>query len=352
MSLFISFPPSLPPSAHPPRSLAFDPSGHVIAAGLAGGAITLFLLFFSVTPPSATSFQRASDSTGELIIMELETRKDCIEEISDLKFSPNGRMLAVGSHDNFIDVYSCKLNEMADVSATAAAAAAAAARSTQTALVSAPYTLALRYLKRLRGHTSYVTHLDWSGDNRLLQSTCGSYELLYWDVQSGKQLPQSRDHLEADCPWASETCTIGFPVMGIWLPNAKGTDINCVDVRKQQQQQAGTGSHSIVATGDDFGHLSLFNYPCVVKKAPRKSYQGHSSHIMGIKFIPSATKPSPSSSSPSSSYSSYSSSSQAPSSKIVTVGGNDCAAIVWKTYPDPVRAFPVKGVKGGRNYGR
>ena len=40
-----------------------------------------------------------------------------------------------------------------------------------------------RFVKRLMGHASYITALDWSLDGRLLQSTDGGYELLYWDVQ-------------------------------------------------------------------------------------------------------------------------------------------------------------------------
>ena len=39
-----------------------------------------------------------------------------------------------------------------------------------------------RFVKRLTGHASYITALDWSLDGRLLQSTDGGYELLYWDV--------------------------------------------------------------------------------------------------------------------------------------------------------------------------
>ena len=32
-------------------------------------------------------------------------RRDCKEDISDIKYSPDNRMIAVGSHDNFIDLY-------------------------------------------------------------------------------------------------------------------------------------------------------------------------------------------------------------------------------------------------------
>ena len=39
-------------------------------------------------------------------------------------------------------------------------------------------TASLTPLHRLRGHSSYITHLDWTADGQLLRSTCGAYELL------------------------------------------------------------------------------------------------------------------------------------------------------------------------------
>ena len=119
----------------------------------------------------------------------------------------------------------------------------------------------VKALRRLRGHSSYVNHIDWSLDSRLLQSTCGAYELLYWDVAKGGQLLSSADTLEGDTRWASRTVTLGFGVMGIWPPNAKGTDINAVDVDE---------ALGLCVTSDDCGRLSLFNYPCIVADAPSK----------------------------------------------------------------------------------
>lgn len=76
------------------------------------------------------------------------------EEISDLKFSPDGKMLAVGSHDNFIDIY-----EVGD---------------------------SWKLRSVLRAHSSYITHIDWSLDSKYLRSNCGAYELLFWDASTGK----------------------------------------------------------------------------------------------------------------------------------------------------------------------
>ena len=98
-------------------------------------------------------------------------------------------------------------------------------------------------------HSSVVTHLDWSSDRVplvsrndpsvsssqqslslassrsgeagggaeavsprwVLQSTSASYELLYFD-DCGKVVMQT----QRDTGWASWSCVLGFPVMGMW----------------------------------------------------------------------------------------------------------------------------------------
>ena len=40
-----------------------------------------------------------------------------------------------------------------------------------------------------------------------------------------------------------------------------------------------------MVTGDDFGNVNLFNYPCIAKNAPHRSFSGHSSHVMNVKFL-------------------------------------------------------------------
>ena len=69
-------------------------------------------------------------------------RKDAKEEISDIKFSPRNDLMAVGSHDNFIYVYACP---------------------------QVPTSPDLSPVFRLKGHSSYITHLDWSTDAKLLR---------------------------------------------------------------------------------------------------------------------------------------------------------------------------------------
>jgi WD40 repeat protein len=71
------------------------------------------------------------------------------EWFEDMKFSPNGEFLAVGSHDNSIYVFSMP-------------------------------TMALH--KKIGKSSSYITHLDWSVDSAAIRTNDGSYELLFYEV--------------------------------------------------------------------------------------------------------------------------------------------------------------------------
>jgi hypothetical protein len=47
-------------------------------------------------------------------------------------------------------------------------------------------------IARCQGHSSYIRHVDWSADSRVLQTSCGAYELLYFDAATGKQVRRGR----------------------------------------------------------------------------------------------------------------------------------------------------------------
>eukprot|EP01015_Nassula_variabilis_P015377 TRINITY_DN2294_c0_g1_i3.p1 TRINITY_DN2294_c0_g1~~TRINITY_DN2294_c0_g1_i3.p1 ORF type:complete len:168 (+),score=13.09 TRINITY_DN2294_c0_g1_i3:108-611(+) len=132
---------------------------------------------------------------------------------------------------------------------------------------------------RCRGHSSYITHLDWTEDSSSLHSTCGAYELLYWDGTTGKQITSGASAFR-DEKWATWTCTLGWPVQGIWPMNADGTDINSVD-RSHSQIDKG---YQLLALGDDFGKVRVFRYPCLKKGAESIEGVGHSSHVTNVKF--------------------------------------------------------------------
>ena len=183
--------------------------------------------------------------TREFVLVH--TGKDRKEEISDVKFSPDGEKLAVGSHDNFVDIY-----HVAD----------------------------FKRIGICKGHSSYITHFDWSVDSAFIHSNCGAYELLFWDGNTGKQIPGGATQLK-DEEWSSWTCVIGWPVQGVYPPYADGTDINAVD---RSKKRFGNNEYQVIASADDFGMVKLLRYPCLEKTSESVVGRGHCSHVTNVKF--------------------------------------------------------------------
>lgn len=57
-----------------------------------------------------------------------------------------------------------------------------------------------------------------------------------------------------DTEWATNTCTITFTTVGIWPPEADGTDINACDRSHNSE---------LLASVDDFGKVNLYAYPAI-----------------------------------------------------------------------------------------
>ncbi|XP_044895381.1 echinoderm microtubule-associated protein-like 3 isoform X3 [Felis catus] len=202
----------------------FHPSGAVVAVGL---------------------------NTGRWLVLDTETREivsdvtDGNEQLSVVRYSPDGLYLAIGSHDNMIYIYS----------------------------VSSEGAKSSRF-GRCVGHSSFITHLDWSKDGNFIMSNSGDYEILYWDVAGGCKLLRNR-YESRDREWATYTCVLGFHVYGVWPDGSDGTDINSL-CRSHNER--------VVAVADDFCKVHLFQYPCARAKAPSLVYGGHGSHVTSVRF--------------------------------------------------------------------
>jgi microtubule-associated protein-like 6 len=232
------------------RAVCYSPDGSLIAVGQGG---------------SVGRGKRKKDGAFKVLnesdLSSLYEGHESHEWIQDVKFSPDGNTLAIGSHDNIIYMHSC-----ADWSVKA----------------------------KCEAHNSYITHFDFSADSQWLKSTCGAYELLYFDANTAAQEGSATKVKDVD--WSSQTCTLGWPVQGIWPPCADGTDINAVDR---------SGNGKLLCTADDFGKVKLFNYPVLDKDAGFLVFRGHSSHVTNVRFSLGDTH-------------------------VITTGGNDRCVFQWK----------------------
>ncbi|XP_010148849.1 PREDICTED: echinoderm microtubule-associated protein-like 4, partial [Eurypyga helias] len=147
----------------------------------------------------------------------------------------------------------------------------------------------------VKGHSSYITHLDWSPDNKYIMSNSGDYEILYWDIPSGCKLIRNRSDCK-DIDWTTYTCVLGFQVFGVWPEGSDGTDINAL-VRSHNRK--------VIAVADDFCKVHLFQYPCSKPKAPSHKYSAHSSHVTNVSFTHS-------------------------DGHLISTGGKDTSIIQWK----------------------
>lgn len=268
------------------QCIAFDGTGNFLVAGLTSSVITVFAYIKGLGAAAGGSGGKQSSQANAVQgsqvpytsgLKELISRKDAKEQINDIKFSPDGKKIAAGSGDNFIYIYSCEMGGNGDnVSCT------------------------LKPLHKISGHSSFITHLDWSVNSLYIQSNCGAYDLLCWNVSTGKAY---NEELPSDIEWATHTCVLGGNLMGIWTAEAQGNDINSVDVSQE---------HGLCVTGDDNGKMVLLNYPCLVKNAPRKVLDAHSSHVTGVRFVNRKT------------------SDKTTVTEVVSVGGRDTTMAVWK----------------------
>ncbi len=81
--------------------------------------------------------------------------------------------------------------------------------------------------------------------------------------------------LSAPADWATWTGVLGEITTGMWPKFSDKTDINSTDSPK---------ARDILATGDDFGFVKLFKFPCPGKDAKHKKFAGHSAHVTTVRF--------------------------------------------------------------------
>lgn len=94
-------------------------------------------------------------------------------------FSLDGNFLAIGSHDNYIYIYA-----VAENGRKYSRVGKCSVSSVFFTLPSSPsplwvISLILIPLIPRQGHSSFITHLDWSVDSQYLVSNSGDYEILY-----------------------------------------------------------------------------------------------------------------------------------------------------------------------------
>ena len=198
--------------------------------------------------------------------------------IGVVRFSPAGNLLCVGSHDKKMYAYNVDSNNWEGTFKKE------------------------KYI--FNKHSSAVLHMDFSADGKFIQETDQAEELLFLDPETGKQETSATKMAEyhgvdgvADKRiFATQTCILGWPVLGIWPPGTSNQFINSCDR---------SPNNKLIATSDDDGQVKIFRFPAAQENSKFKVGLGHSSHTTGVAF-------------------------NASSDYIVSVGGNDKCVFTWR----------------------
>jgi WD40 repeat protein len=188
-------------------------------------------------------------NNGKFLVWSLETMKPIQDTISDrempiscVKFSPDCKYLAVGSKDSQVIIYSVDKK--------------------------------LKIFGYNKQHKSGIHHMDWSENSLVLQTNDADNQLLYYSIEKKEVVPDGIVKFNNE-KWATWSCIVGWPCLGIWAATSDGKDINSVDRSKAM---------TTLATCDDFGKVKLFKYPSIVEYSSYNSFSGHSSSVAKVRF--------------------------------------------------------------------
>ena len=218
------------------RAVAFSHDGSLLAIGCGGRVGRL-----------RTGTHGKDDGTVVVLsfpgLAEVARVRPSRQWIGDVAFSPDDSSLAVASHDNML-----YLLDAADGFRT---------RGTG------------------RGASSFLTRVDFTADGAACRATTGAHELLFYDGVTAARLPGGAGDFK-DAKWHTVRCALNWHVQGVWPSYADGTDINGVAVDPDQ---------GIIASGDDFGRVRLYRFPCIENDMWESiDLLGHCSHVTSVCF--------------------------------------------------------------------
>lgn len=105
---------------------------------------------------------------------------------------------------------------------------------------------------------------------KLIQTNSGAREHLFYEVPSGNRKTISVPDVER-LQWSTFTCVLGPTVKGVFPPGSDVTDVNATCRSKDG---------SLLASGDDFGLVKLFEYPVSVSFCKDSNLIKFSIHVL------------------------------------------------------------------------
>ncbi|KAI9193626.1 WD40-repeat-containing domain protein [Polychytrium aggregatum] len=222
------------------RACHYNPNGSVVAIGTDDGLIV-------VTSPDLKQTE-----------ISIKHRKDAIH---DLKYSPNSKYLAAGCHDNFIDIY---------------------ALETPTGFY--------QRIMCCRGHSCFITHLDWSADSIRLQSNSGNNEIMFWTIDT-ERASKGGTVAFKDVIWDTTNCVLQWATKGVYeLPASSGPGSTQMQLGLRMVTSCERRRRNdVLLVGTTVGDVFLFRYPACTPAPQFKKFPGHGGPISNLVLLQDGT---------------------------------------------------------------
>lgn len=214
------------------RTIAYSPNGKYIAVGFGHGH---------------RARGKAASKEGSFVVLSasdlriVHEGKDSSEPIRVVKFSPDSKILSVGSEDAQIYNYNVKDSFTR--------------KSTVTT------------------HKAPVLHIDFSVDGQFLMSVDATKRICFSEVNSGINIPSPA--ALRDEKWSTWSSPVGWPMQGMWLCQPKSTE-------PHSAQRSWNGM--LVGVGNTCGRLFVSHYPCP-QRAGFASATGHAGPIAHVAWV-------------------------------------------------------------------
>lgn len=229
------------------RAIAWSPDGEHIAVGVGGDPAMN-------TKDGAIIILSAASPTLDILY---EDRKAKFT-ISDLKYSPDGRILIVTSRDGRFYIHDC----LKDVNGQ-------------------QYKLLIHL--ELPQKETFATHIDFNLNSTYIRLSTNTSDLLFYalnshpynDVQLVSLSSSLRDEV-----WQTNQCPYAWMTKGVWRPASEGVSVSAMDTLVPSVRD----KMPLIAAAYDNGDVSIYNYPCQNYGANFISLRGLSSKSPALRF--------------------------------------------------------------------
>jgi len=213
----------------------------------------------------------------QTVSIDAKSANSPLEPVSYLRFSADSSLLAAAHMDSNLYIYGVS---------------SSAGPSPRVVLTQWPIPLA---------HVAAPINAQFSEKGDMVKTFTRDYEVAHWRIDAdrckGTFCAKIPDPDEVQ--WADDPLIAGWDVEGLYQRNLgwDGTDLNDATL---------TSDAKLIASGDDYGHVRLHNYPSTDPKTCAV-YAGHAEFVVGVEFL-------------------------RDDSQLITAGGEDMAIFQWKLH--------------------